>query len=52
MFGSLFILIILSYIQELDKTRVDDTTGMSLIGTTFLLGFLLLGRNIREKDAS
>jgi hypothetical protein len=49
-FGSLFILIIFSYIQEIDKTRVDDPTGMSLIGTIFLLGFLLLGRYIRAKD--
>ena len=43
LFGSLFIFILASYLQEMDTSRPDNTTGMSVVGTVFLLGFLWLG---------
>lgn len=48
LFGSLFIFILFSYLQEMDANRLDDTTGMGTVGTIFLLGFLWLGRNIQQ----
>jgi len=44
LFGSLFIFILFSYLQEMDASRLDDTTGMSIVGTIFLIAFLWLGR--------
>jgi len=44
LFGSLFIFIVVSYLQEMDASRLDDTTGMSIVGTIFLIAFLWLGR--------
>jgi hypothetical protein len=49
LFGSLFLFIIASYLQEMDASRLDDTTGMSIVGTVFLLGFLWLGCRIKQK---
>jgi hypothetical protein len=36
-----------SYMQEIDNTRVDDTTGMALVGTIFLIGLLVMFRSLR-----
>ncbi len=49
LFGSLFIFILFSYLQELDASRLDDTTGMSIVGTVFLIAFLWLSRRIQQK---
>jgi hypothetical protein len=53
LFGSLSPFILFSYLQELDQTRLDNTTGMALVGTLFLIGFILLGRkaNSAPSDA-
>jgi hypothetical protein len=48
LFGSLFIFILFSYLQELDASRLDDTTGMGIVGTVFLLAFLWLGRKMQR----
>lgn len=48
LFGSLFIFILFSFLQEMDQNRLDDTTGMGIVGTLFLIGFLLLGRRINQ----
>jgi hypothetical protein len=47
LFGSLFIFILFSFFQEMDPNRLDNTTGMSLVGITFLIGFLILGRKLK-----
>jgi len=44
LFGSLSIFILFSYLQEWDQSRIDDTTGMALVGTLFLVGFILLDK--------
>ena len=46
LFGSLFIFILASYLQEMDTSRPDNTAGMSIVGTVFLLGFLWIGRRV------
>ena len=48
LFGSLFLFIVASYIQEMDASRLDDATGMSIVGTIFLIAFLWLGRRIQR----
>lgn len=45
-FGSLFVFMLFSVLQEFDASRFDDTTGMSLVGLSFLLGLILLRRRI------
>lgn len=45
-FGSLFVFILFSVLQEFDGSRLDDTTGMSLVGLSFLIGLVLLRRRI------
>jgi hypothetical protein len=35
--------------QEIDNTRVDDTTGMALVGTIFLIGLLIMFRSLRAR---
>lgn len=49
--GALAILILFSFFQELDASRLDDTSGMSLVGLAFLIGLLLLRRKLgKEAD--
>ncbi len=31
-----------AYFQEMDKTRMDDTSGLTLVGLTFLIGLVQL----------
>ena len=45
-FGSLFVFILFSVLQEFDGSRLDDTSGMSLVGLSFFVGLLLLRRRI------
>lgn len=47
--GAIALLIVLAPIQELDQTRVDDTTGMGIVGLAFLAGLLWLGWRIRQR---
>jgi hypothetical protein len=39
-----------SFIQEVDQSRLDNTTGMSVVGTLFLLGLLILGNSIDKAE--
>ena len=50
LFGSLFPFILFSFIQEVDQSRLDNTTGMSVVGTLFLLGLLILGNSIDKAE--
>ena len=50
--GALTPLMVSAFIQELDRTRPDNTSGMSLVGLAFMLGFLLLGRKLRKIEPS
>jgi hypothetical protein len=52
LFGSIFIFILFSFFQEMDTNRLDNTKGMSLVGMTFLLGFLILGRKLMMINTS
>jgi hypothetical protein len=42
--GTLAPFLVFSFIQEIDKTRTDNTTGMAIVGITFLAGLTLLAR--------
>jgi len=44
--GGLTYFLVLAPLQELDKTRTDNTAGMSLVGLAFLVGLILLGRTV------
>jgi hypothetical protein len=46
--GSLAPLILSSFIQEFDKSRVDDTSGMALVGVIFLLGLVMMQRILKK----
>jgi hypothetical protein len=47
--GALSLFIVFSFFQELDKSRLDDTSGMSLVGLVFLIGLLLLRRRLGKE---
>ena len=49
--GILAFLIILAPLQELDKNRLDDTRGMSIVGISYGI-FLLITRHIVKKRIS
>lgn len=44
--GALTFFIVFAPLQELDKTRMDNPAGMSLVGLAFLVGLILLGRRV------
>ncbi len=44
--GSLLVFIVFSVLQEFDVTRLDDTSGMILVGLGFLLGLVFLRQRI------
>ncbi len=46
--GSLTVFILFSYLQELDQNRPDNTAGMAVVGTIFLIGLILAGRKKPE----
>jgi hypothetical protein len=48
LFGSVFIFIIFSFFHEMDVNRLDDTSGISIVGMIFFLFFTLLGRKLSE----
>lgn len=47
--GSLAVLIILAFFQELDKTRPDNTSGMALVGFISIILLLLLRKKIKNR---
>lgn len=49
-FGSLLVFILFSVLQEFDSSRLDDTTGMSIVGLSFLVGLYLLRRQIVKQS--
>jgi hypothetical protein len=46
--GVLAPFILFSFLQEFDKTRTDDTTGMSIVGLSFIFLLGLLGRRLKK----
>jgi len=48
--GALGFLILLAPLQEFDKTRTDNAVGMSLVGLSFLVFLVLLGRRIGRRS--
>jgi hypothetical protein len=49
MAGTLTPFILFSYIQEMDKSRLDDTTGMALVGSIFLVVLLVMYLKLRKR---
>ena len=48
--GSLAVFVPVSLIQEFDETRLDNTTGMGLVGLLFALGLVLLYRRLQRQS--
>ncbi|MCJ7573670.1 hypothetical protein MUO93_05330, partial [Candidatus Bathyarchaeota archaeon] len=48
--GSLSLFVAFAFLQELDRTRTDNRTGMSLVGLSFLVGLALLGLKVRGRS--
>lgn len=48
--GSLAVFVPISLIQEFDETRLDNTTGMGLVGLLFALGLILLYRRLQRQS--
>jgi hypothetical protein len=48
--GPLLFFIILAPLVEMDKTRVDDPTGMTLVGLVTLILLILFNRNITQNE--
>jgi hypothetical protein len=49
--GPLYIFIILTFLQESDKSRTDNTAGMGLIGIIALVGLALLWLKLKRNNA-
>jgi hypothetical protein len=49
--GVLAPFIFFSFIQEFDKTRTDDTTGMAIVGLSFIFLLAMLGRRLKKNVA-
>jgi hypothetical protein len=50
--GPTLLFILASPLQELDSSRPDDTSGMIIVGTAFLLLLAFLWLKIRRDDTS
>jgi len=50
--GALSFLILLAPLQELDKTRVDNTGGMSLVGVAFAIVLVWIAWRVRRRPAA
>ena len=46
--GALTFFILFAPLQEFDKTRPDNTTGMTLVGLAFIIGLIWLHRRIER----
>jgi nitroimidazol reductase NimA-like FMN-containing flavoprotein (pyridoxamine 5'-phosphate oxidase superfamily) len=49
--GSLAVFVPISLIQEFDETRLDNTTGMGLVGLLFVAGLILLYRRLQRQSS-
>jgi ferredoxin-NADP reductase len=47
--GSIAIFVAFAFFQELDKSRVDNTSGMMLVGFASLVGLAYLGLRVRAR---
>jgi hypothetical protein len=50
--GSLAVFFVLAFFQELDKSRKDNTSGMSLVGLAALIAMTYLGLRVRSRTNS
>jgi hypothetical protein len=50
--GALTPLILSAFLQEFDKSRVDDTSGMAIVGILFLIGLVTLHRSLKRAHAN
>lgn len=50
--GSLTFFLVFAPLQELDKSRKDITTGMSLLALAFAVGLIWLGLRIKQRNSS
>ncbi len=50
--GSLSVFFVLAFFQELDKSRKDNTSGMSLVGLAALIAMTYLGLRVRSRTNS
>ena len=50
--GSLTFFLVFAPLQELDKSRKDITTGMSLVALAFAIGLIWLGLRIKQRNSS
>ena len=48
--GSISVIIMLAFLQELDKTRLDNTSGMALVGLIAITLLLILGLKIKNRN--
>jgi len=48
--GALMFFLVFAPLQELDKTRTDIRTGMSLVALTFAVGLIWLGLKIKRRN--
>jgi hypothetical protein len=46
--GALTFFILFAPLQEFDKARPDNTTGMTLVGLAFIIGLIWLHRRIER----
>jgi len=49
--GTLTPFILFAFIQELDQSRRDDTTGMALVGLMAIIGLASLRRSLKKREA-
>ena len=48
--GTLAPFIFFSFFQEVDSSRADDTTRMTLVGTIFLISLIVMNRNLKKNN--
>jgi hypothetical protein len=48
--GALSFFILLAPLQEMDQTRLDNPSGMALVGLVAMLGLVILWRRVRRDD--
>lgn len=46
--GALSFMIFLAFMQEMDKNRPDNTTGMSFVGIAAIIGLISLRRRLKR----
>jgi hypothetical protein len=48
--GTLAPFVLFAFIQELDRSRRDDTTGMALVGLVAIIGLASLRRSLKKRE--